>query len=110
MFFDDLIDNIQESAESAFSNFGESVINSGWEQLGFVETGDKPNQNKTAKEVMSGQRGGPRTPVITPRPSAETNQLKNGFGFSFGQNGSGAMTPMIIVGAFAVLALLLRRK
>tara|TARA_R110000803_G_scaffold5670_1_gene18710 strand:+ start:6919 stop:7251 length:333 start_codon:yes stop_codon:yes gene_type:complete len=110
MFFDDLLDNIQSSAEEAFSNFGSDALQGGLQQFGFIQTGAPPKTNPTAAQVQTGQRGQPTQTVITPRPSAETNQLKNGFGFSFGENGIGAMTPAIIVAAFVGLALLLRRK
>lgn len=110
MFFDDFLDNVQGAAEDAFSNFSASAINSGLEQFGFIQTGAPPQQNPTAKQVASGQNGAPVSTTIQARPTAETNQLKNGFGFSFGQNGIGAMTPAIIVAAFVGIALLLRRK
>lgn len=102
--FDDFLSDAVDSAENAFSNFGQSLLQSGLEQIGFIKVGPKPNQNLTADEVAMGGRGGPREPSVMPRDTSENQQLKNSFGFP----NLGSASPLIILG-FIGAALLISR-
>ncbi len=104
------LDGLQDAAEEAFSNFGSEVVQDAIDSVGFIQLGPKPAGNPTAKEVMSGGRGRPLEKTVSVRSSAETSSLKNGFGFSFGSMGAGAMTPILIIGGLVAAALLLRKK
>lgn len=102
--FDDFLDNLQKSAESAFGDFSQAALQSGLETIGFVKQGEPDKGNLSEKQIAQGMRGSFDTTI---QPRVEQPQAKNPFGFPINKEmGIGAL----IVGGLILLAILLRRR
>lgn len=104
-------DSVTDWGGEIFSNFGDAIVESGLEQLGFITTGEPPKSNPTAKQVEQGQKGAPIATTIQSRPDSQSSWLKDGLGFDLSSMSNNKMImPLIIVGGFILGALLLRRR
>lgn len=96
IYFDDLIEQVQERGTEVFSNYSEAIIESGFEKLGFASVGESQNSNLTAQQVGAGETGSP-IPVI--------KSMSSRVGSTF----IGIGTPLMIIGGLIIAAVFIRK-
>lgn len=107
MSFGEFFENLEDSATSAFSNWAGAQIDGALGNSGFIEVGQAPTSNTTAKEAMSGVKGQAPTSIAN---RIDNNVVNNGFGF--GKIGTMVQDNMMIVGGglLVILAIFFRGR